>query len=138
MNFTSNTIEMLLEFFVPPLELDHNNAKYQIRSYTPGAIKINNQTLHRGVIVSANQLITDWPPQTATEITAELLQQVIALKPDILLIGTGGEHVILLVDVYGELINQGIGVEIMNTSAACRTFNALASENRQVVAALVV
>jgi uncharacterized protein len=123
---------------VPPLDLDQNNSKYQIRAYQPGMIKINNQTIHQSIIISANNLITDWVPRTAEEITALALEQVIALKPDILLIGTGKEHVFLPVDLYGELINQGIGVEVMNTGAACRTFNALTAESREVVAALIV
>jgi len=60
------------------------------------------------------------------------------LKPDVLLIGTGATHVFLSLDIYGDLINQGIGVEVMSTSAACRTFNALSAEGRHVVAALLI
>lgn len=121
-----------------PLDLDQNNSKYQIRAYQPGMIKINNQTLNRSVIISAENLITDWAPVSANDITPEALEKVLPLKPDILLIGTGNEHIFLAVELYGELINQGIGVEVMNTGAACRTFNALSAENRNVVAALIV
>lgn len=120
------------------LDLDNNQAKYQIRSYAPGMIQINDKKYTHSLIVSADQLIETWSPQSVAEITAESLEPIVALKPNVLLIGTGGSHVFLSIEIYGELMNQGIGVEIMDTSAACRTFNALTAENRDVVAALII
>lgn len=123
---------------MPTLNLDENRSAYQIRSFKPGAIQINEKVLTQSVIVAPDKLIENWMPQTVSELTSEALSQVTALKPDILLIGTGSKLVFLNIELYGELINQGIGVEIMDTSAACRTFNALSSENRNVVAALII
>ncbi|MFZ2315459.1 MAG: Mth938-like domain-containing protein [Gammaproteobacteria bacterium] len=120
------------------LDLDQNNAKYQIRGYQPGLMQINEQMLTQSLIITPNQLIENWPPQTIEELTAEHLKMITDLKPDILLIGTGSKHVLLKTDIYGELVNQGIGVEVMSTAAACRTFNALASEDRKVAAALII
>lgn len=120
------------------LDLDNNESKYQIRSYTPGMIQINDKKYTHSLIVSADQLIEAWEPQNIAEITAESLAPIIALKPDILLIGTGSTLVFLSVEIYGDLINHGIGVEIMDTSAASRTFNALTAEYRNVVAALII
>lgn len=120
------------------LELDQNNAKFQIKAYKAGMIRVNDKTLTKSLIISANELIEDWAPQTVNELTATSFAQVIPLQPDVLLIGTGSQHTIIPLEIYGDLINQGIGVEIMDTSAACRTFNALCAENRNVVAALVI
>jgi uncharacterized protein len=120
------------------LDLDSNQAKYQIRSYLPGRIQINDTILTSSLIVSPDTLIENWSPQTVTELTAAMLEQIPSLNPDILLIGTGSSLVFLRTEVYGELINLGIGVEVMDTSAACRTFNALSAENRRVVAALII
>lgn len=120
------------------LDLDHNQSKYQIRSYKPGSLLINNKWHTASVIVSPDELIENWGPNTVEELTAVLLEKVIALKPDVLLIGTGSKLVFLPVERYGYLINLGIGVEVMDTSAACRTFNALSAENRRVVAALII
>ncbi len=118
--------------------LDENNATFQIRAFKPGVIQVNEKVLTASIIVTPDQLIENWSPQTAREIGRESFGAIIELKPDILLIGTGERHVLLAVEVYGELINRGIGVEVMNTGAACRTFNALSAENRRVVAALVI
>ena len=123
---------------MPPLELDQNNAKYQIRAYNSGMIRVNDQTLTTSIIISADHLIEDWAPRSVQELTPESFAAVLPLKPDVLLIGTGSQHILLPIELYGELINQGIGVEVMDTGAACRTFNALCSEYRRVVAALII
>lgn len=123
---------------MPMLDLDENNAHYQIKSYEPGRITINDTTYQQSVIVTPNQLVEDWPPALITELTAESLNVILSLKPDVLLLGTGSELVFPSADVYGHLINAGIGVEIMTTRAACRTYNALSAENRLVAAALII
>lgn len=120
------------------LDLDNNLSTYQIKAYKPGSLRINEDIFTHSIIITPHQLIKDWPPQVITDVSAPSLLPIVALKPDILLIGTGSQLVFLPVDVYGDLINQGIGVEIMDTSAACRTFNALSSENRNVAAALII
>ena len=125
-----------------PLTLDDNNADFQIRGFQPGTFKVRHdntdQTYTHSIIITPNQIITDWPPQTLAELTAAHLQKIRELKPNILIIGTGAKLVFPELAVYGDLINQGIGVEIMDTSAACRTYNALKAENRIVAAALIV
>lgn len=121
-----------------PLTLEENTARYQIKSYQPGVIKINEQLYTNSLLLSPTTLIEHWRPQTVKELTKEDFADILQLHPTILLIGTGNEHEILPIELYGHLINEHIGVEIMNTSAACRTFNALSAENRHVMAALLI
>lgn len=118
--------------------LDENNATYQVRAYQPGTIQINDKKYTRSIILAPDQLIDDWAPQSIAQLNFESFAPIVAMKPDVLLIGTGSQLVFLPIEVYGELINLGIGVEIMNTAAACRTYNALSAENRHVAAALIV
>lgn len=120
------------------LNLDENQAKYQIRGYKPGAIQINDKVYTKSIIVAPDRLIENWAPQSIAELKADTLGLVLELHPDILLIGTGDIMQLILPEVYGELINHGIGVEIMNTHSACSTYNALSAENREVVAALLL
>jgi uncharacterized protein len=120
------------------LTLDDNHAIYQIRAYQPGSIQINEQILQKSLIVMANQLIPNWTPQTFAELTNEHLSIILELHPDILLLGTGSISQFPEAALYGNLINAGIGVEIMDTHAACRTYNALTAENRNVAAALII
>lgn len=123
---------------MPSLTLDENRAIYQIRAFKPGLIQVNETTYTQSLIVAPRQLITDWEPQTLAALTAAHFQAILTLKPAILLIGTGTKLSFPPVAIYGELINHGIGVEIMDTSAACRTYNALSAEDRNVMAALII
>lgn len=120
------------------LHLDDNTSTYQIRGFKPGQIQINQDIYTRSVMLSATQLLTDWAPQKLSELTAEHLNVILSFNPTLVLIGTGETLTFPPIEVYGELINQGIGVEIMNTSAACHTFNVLTAEERKVVAALLL
>lgn len=120
------------------LSLDDNHAKYQIRGYQPGIIQINEQTFTRSLIVGPDKLIIDWQPQHISELTYEHLAIILTWHPTILLIGTGRTLEFPALDVYGNLLNQNIGVEIMHTGAACHTYNALTAENRNVIAALII
>lgn len=119
------------------LTLDNNAAKYQIRAFKPGYIQINDQTLTQSIVITPDLLI-DWEPQVISELTAKHLEVIVQLHPAILIIGTGAELHFPPTELYGELINQGIGVEIMNTSSACHTYNVLTAEDRNVVAALIL
>ncbi len=123
---------------MPSLSLDDNQADYQIRAYKPGVLQINDTLYTTSLILSPTQLFTDWLPQRITDLTSGDLEAILPLHPTILLIGTGTTLVFPAVEIYGELLNHGIGVEIMDTSAACRTYNALTAENRHVVAALII
>lgn len=120
------------------LNLDENQAKFQIRAYKAGKIQVNENIYTKSIIVSPNELIDDWQPQSATELTPQSLEIIIAMKPDILLIGTGSRLHLISAAIYGELINKNIGVEVMSTQSACSTYAALTAENRRVVAALIL
>ena len=120
------------------LTLDDNHAQYQIRAFQPGSIQINDQIYHASVIVSPSKLITDWTPQTINELKNEHLKVIMEIHPTILLIGTGKSLQFPPIDCYGDLINAGIGVEIMDTGAACRTYTILTAEDRNVIAALII
>jgi uncharacterized protein len=96
-----------------------------------------DQLFSEALIVSAHHLITGWPVSRAQELDAELLEQVLELKPEVVLIGTGKSQVFLPPELLMVLYRQSVGVEIMSTQAACRTFNVLVSEDRNVVAALM-
>ena len=120
------------------LTLDENHAAYQIKSYQPGIILVNDITLTKSLIISPQKILPDWEPQSLEALTAEHLQIILSLQPAILLLGTGAKLVFPALAIYGDLINHGIGVEIMDTHAASRTFNALVAEDRNVVAALIL
>jgi len=109
-----------------------------IRAYAPGRINVNDVLLTRSFILAADTLVEGWPPQRFEELNLQHLEAALALKPDILLIGTGREQHFLPGEILEQLSRLGIGVEVMDTAAACRTYNVLLSEDRRVVAALLM
>jgi uncharacterized protein len=62
---------------------------------------------------------------------------VLALEPEVVLLGTGARQQFLHPSRLAPIYRAGVGVEIMTTAAACRTFNILVAEERRVVAALL-
>src|SRR5204863_5181589 len=100
-------------------------------------ILINDQLITTSIIVTAEQLIFWRPANISTLETSDCIP-LLSLKPAIVLIGTGMTLIFPPLHTYGILIDHHIGVEIMNTSAACRTYTALTAEKRNVAAALVL
>jgi uncharacterized protein len=119
------------------LSRDINHGQFEIRSYAPGAIKINDITYDHSVILTQNSLIV-WSPATLQEVTAQELEPILKLEPTIVLLGTGVQATFVGDPLLRSLYENQIGVEVMTTDAACRTFNVLMSEGRNVVAALLI
>lgn len=109
-----------------------------IRSYAPGEVRIGETVIRGSCLITPSQVIGDWRPQTVAELSLDDLQPVIEMKPEVLVIGSGPRQEFPSPEVLGAVLSRGIGCEVMNTGAACRTYNILASEGRTVVAALLV
>jgi uncharacterized protein len=118
--------------------LDPSGTAHVVRSYAPGLIRIGEREFDRSVIVSATTLIEHWRPATVAELAAADFEPVVALRPAILLLGTGPRQVFPEAELLGALHAARIGVEVMDTGAACRTYNVLVSEGREVAAALIL
>jgi uncharacterized protein len=89
------------------------------------------------VIVSAGSLIENWRPRDIAGLTAQDLEQALALDPEVLLIGSGTRQVFPAPQLLAVLHRSRVGFEVMNTGAACRTYNVMLAEGRAVVAALI-
>lgn len=106
-----------------------------IRRHAPGEISVGDRTIQHDCIISATQLL-QWTPQAA--LTLADIEPILALDPEIVILGTGAEQLFPDATVLGAILSRGIGCEVMNTGAACRTYNVLVGEDRRVVAALRV
>ena len=107
-----------------------------IRGYSAQEIRIGEQRLQASCIVSADSLIEDWAPKTFAELAAEHLEPILALKPELVLLGTGPSQRFPPSAIRSAFTARGVGLEVMDLGAACRTFNILVQEERRVVAAL--
>jgi uncharacterized protein len=112
--------------------------QYAITGQGPGYVSINGQRRERSLIVTPLQMDPEWPVSRPEELTAEHLQPLLEFQCDIVLLGTGLRQHFPAPAVLRPLLEARIGVEVMDTSAACRTYHILTSEGRAVVAALIV
>lgn len=120
------------------IQRDENTSEFKVNSFEPGHIVVNKNSYHHSVVLSRNRFLTDWQPQRLTELSAEHLAQLLELQPEVILLGTGTKIAFPPPHLLAPIYQANIGIEIMDTSAACRTFNLLVAEDRNVVAALII
>ena len=108
-----------------------------IRSVSDGRIRIGDDWYQVPLILSPDVVISDWSAQNIDDIDEAALAPVFELQPEVVLLGTGARQIFLPAEKLMMFHSRGIGVEVMATSAACRTFNVLVSEERRVVVALL-
>ena len=129
------------------LSLDYNASRYSIHSYNVGEVVVNDKRLTRSLIIMPERLLHDWVPQTIDQLQLEHTRMVTELDPEIILLGTGKSLQFPSAEIISALArahdvdflsghSKQIGVEIMDTAAACRTYNILSAEGRSVAAAL--
>jgi uncharacterized protein len=109
-----------------------------IRAYGEGVVTIGEKRYRRSIILTRERLIADWRPQRPEQLSAADFDVVRAQHPDILLLGTGSGIHFPPPALTAALLQAGIGVEVMDTAAACRTYNILFAEQRNVAAALLL
>ena len=100
-------------------------------------VQVNAQRYEQPIIVTPEQVISNWSALTFAELTEADFNQFLDLKPEVLLLGTGNLHHFAHPRLYRSLTDAGIAVEFMNTPAACRTYNILVAEDRKVVAGIL-
>lgn len=124
---------------------------YAIRAYDTGTVTVigpgdprgdtavpRSEVLTASFVIAPQRLLRDWLPRTYAELTPEHLSRLLELELEVLLLGTGAIFRYPPAALLEPLTNRGIGVEVMDSGAACRTYNVLAAEGRQVVAAILL
>ncbi|MDR0775208.1 MAG: Mth938-like domain-containing protein [Azonexus sp.] len=102
-----------------------------------GYVAVNHEQHTGNLIVRPESIVTGWTEATAATLAAEDLQRLLELPVGIILLGTGNRLRFPLPQWLKPFAQAGIGLEIMDLPAACRTYNILANEGRQVAAALL-
>ena len=109
-----------------------------IRAWEPGRVRIAERWIAGNVIIGADRIIEGWTTAQPHALSIADLEPALALEPTIIVLGGGTERVLPDVELMTAVAARSIGLEIMSTPAACRTFNVLLQEQRRVVAALFV
>jgi len=117
---------------------DSSDARFLIQSYSKAHITINDTAYHHSLIISLDNILSSWPVTAAAQLQKAHFQEMITLAPELILLGVGESYTLVAPTLLYALQEQQIGVEVMSTPAACRTYNVLAAEGRRVVAALIL
>ena len=126
-------------------------ALYYIQAHAEGEVKVlvppegelinpepTLRVFNRSFIISPHRLLTDWAPQNLEELEPDHLALTLEMNPELVILGTGSRLQFPHPTLFSTLMENGIGYEVMDTGAACRTYNVLAAEGRQVVTAIFV
>ena len=101
-------------------------------------IRVREHVIRASVILTETEIVFDWPPACIEELSLLHLQAALQLNPELILLGTGTRQVFPDARVIAAIQAAGVGFEVMDTRAACRTYNILVQEGRKVAAALIV
>lgn len=112
--------------------------QYIFTGYGDGYILINQIRYEKNLIVMPNRLIEDWPVTSVSHLEVQHFEILLSDKPEIIILGTGNTHTFPDQSLLSQLTKLGIGIEVMDTRACCRTYNILVEEGRRVAAALLI
>jgi len=104
----------------------------------PDRVWVGAREFKHSVIVPWTGAVRDWEPVRFEDLRAEHFEPLTAMDAAVVIFGSGGRLRFPPAELLRGLIRHGVGVETMDTPAACRTYNVLAAEGRQVVAALLM
>jgi uncharacterized protein len=105
--------------------------------YGAGYVAVNRVRYEKSVLVSP-QAVSEWPVGGFEALTADDFEFIIASRPEIVILGTGTTQRFPAPGLARALAASGAGIEVMDSRAACRTYNILVAEGRKVVAAILI
>ena len=117
---------------------DSQDEGYFITAYEDDSVTVNGKTFEQSLIISTDTLNENWEIGSIDSLQPDHIEMILQLEPELIVIGTGNRLVFPAVETYSTIIQRGIGVDFMDTGAACRTYNILMSEGRGVVAGLIL
>jgi uncharacterized protein len=107
-----------------------------VTGYGPGYIEINGER-HSGNLILGPASVQRWEVGGFEQLQPKDFEPVLSLKPEVVLLGTGLRHRLANPQLTASLARAGVALEAMDTKAACRTYNILASDGRRVAGAFL-
>ena len=114
------------------------SSAHSISGYGPGWVAVGPEKIHHSIVLGPDGLRQPWACERFEDLTPEHFAQLANLGAEVVIFGSGQKNRFPPPAWLAPLMAQRLGVESMNTQAACRTYNILAGEGRNVVAALLL
>lgn len=120
------------------LTLEQPDHAFVLRAADGACALVNDRRLTTSFVVAPDALLEDWPAAAVGLLTPELLKPLLDLRPEVIVLGSGERQAFAPAATQAACLQAGVGFEVMNNSAAARTFNILAGEGRRVVAGFII
>jgi uncharacterized protein len=121
-----------------PLAEDIVTSRHRITSYSEDTVSINETIYRQSMVITADSLHCPWPVSSLQDLSLENLAPIFESGPAVVLLGTGPKQHFPEPKVFALFGERGIGLEVMDNGALCRTFNILVAEDRAVTAAIIL
>ena len=116
---------------------DQVDSSNRITGYGVGYVAVNEVKIAGSVTVTPTQMLQDWAPEDFSDVSAACVRLLDELEFEVALLGTGASQQFPGDNLVAQFASRGIGLEVMDTAAACRTYNILVAEGRTVAAMLL-
>ena len=120
------------------IRLGDSSSFHCFQHFEGDAVIVTGNRFTASLVITPDEIFPDWPPKEANRLTVNDLDVILELKPELAIIGTGGQQYFPDPQLFARFMRAGVGIEFMNTRAACRTFNILAAEGRFIVAGIIL
>ena len=120
------------------ITLENPDHDYILRGADGVAARVNERLIAHSFVIAPDHLFEDWSVVDAKAMQPGDLEPLLALQPEVLLLGSGAGQAFPPAAVMATCLARGIGIEVMTNAAAARTFNVLAGEGRKVVAGIIL
>jgi len=120
------------------LNLERPDYQWYLRGAEGDHALVNERIIRASFVISPDALLEDWPVTDARALEPAQLAPILAMRPELVLLGTGATQVFPPAAILAAFLTRGLGVEVMTNAAAARTYSVLAGEGRRVVAGFVV
>ena len=120
------------------LALDRPEGYLFVRRVEAHRIVLIDRELDKSFLLAPDRAVEGWPIHDASLLDAPHVDELMALRPELVILGTGGRQVFPAPAFLAGFLRRGVGIEVMDNAAAARTYNLLAGEGRRVVAGFIL
>ena len=120
------------------LSLERPEGYLYVRRVGARGVTLIDRELTSSFLLAPDRAIENWPVSAADTLDASHVEALLALRPELVLLGTGDRQVFPAAAFMAGFLRKGIGIEVMDNAAAARTYNLLAGEGRRVIAGFIL
>ena len=109
-----------------------------VQSVSAAEVRVSGKSYSQPIALTPTEILSSWSARPVSELADHDFDRLLATSPEIVVLGTGSTHVFPPRELIFAFARRRVGLEVMDTAAAARTFNVLAGEGRKIAAVLYI